>query len=186
MDKKFFTIVSLLIVIAGISIYNSFFNQPKVESPPATPAGFYKVTSVVDGDTIRVEMNGQSETLRLIGLDTPETVDPRKPVQCFAREASDKAKEILSGKNVRLEADSTQGERDIYNRLLRYVFLEDGTLYNKLMIEEGYAHEYTYDSKPYKYQQEFMDAENQARQGQRGLWSPDTCNGDTDKEAESR
>lgn len=183
MDKKFFTLVGLLIMVSLLVVYDVFFNKPIEEAPINIPAGFYKVLSVVDGDTIKVDIDGKTETLRLIGLDTPETLDPRKPVQCFATEASNKAKEILTDKNVRLEADPTQGERDIYDRLLRYIFLEDGTFYNKLMIEEGYAHEYTYQSNPYKYQLEFIDAENQARQAERGLWNRATCNGDTNQEA---
>ncbi len=153
------------------------------ELNPVNTDALYKVISVVDGDTIKVSIDGKTETLRLIGIDTPETVDPRKPVQCFAVEASKKAKEILTGKNVRLEADRTQGERDKYNRLLRYVFLEDGTLYNKLMISEGYAHEYTYQSNPYKYQEDFIKAERQAREQGTGLWGINTCNGDTTKAA---
>jgi micrococcal nuclease len=155
------------------------------ETPQHPQNDLYKVIKVTDGDTIKVDINGKTETLRLIGIDTPETVDPRKPVQCFAQAASDKAKEILSGKNVRLEADSTQGELDKYNRLLRYVFLEDGTFYNKLMIAEGYAHEYTYQSNPYKYQADFKEAEKQAREQSKGLWSSNTCNGDTTKPADS-
>lgn len=140
---------------------------------------FYKVETVVDGDTVKVDMDGKSETLRLIGIDTPETVDPRKPVQCFGEEASKKAKETLTGKKVSLEADPTQGERDKYQRLLRYVYFEDGTSFNKWMIEEGYAHEYTYQSNPYKYQNEFKDAERSARENKMGLWGEATCNGDT-------
>ncbi len=139
----------------------------------------YKVETVVDGDTIKVDMDGKSETLRLIGIDTPETVDPRKPVQCFGEEASKKAKETLTGKTVRLEADPTQGERDKYQRLLRYVYLEDGISFNKWMIDEGYAHEYTYQSNPYKYQADFKDAERSARENKKGLWNETTCNGDT-------
>ena len=146
---------------------------------PPPPPGFYAVTQVVDGDTIKVLIDGEIETLRLIGIDTPETVDPRKPVQCFGVEASNKAKELLREKNVSLEADITQGERDKYGRLLRYVFLEDGQLFNQLMISEGYAHEYTYDSNPYKYQTEFQAAENEARENERGLWAPSACAGDT-------
>lgn len=146
----------------------------------------YPVAQVVDGDTIKVDIDGKIITLRLIGIDTPETVDPRKPVQCFAREASNRAKEILSGKKVRLEADKSQGELDKYNRLLRYVFLEDGTFYNKIIIAEGYAHEYTYQSNPYKYQIEFKQAETEAREGKRGLWSADTCNGDTTQPANTQ
>ena len=136
---------------------------------------YYSVVKVVDGDTIKVDINGNIEKLRLIGLDTPETVDPRKPVQCFGVEASNKAKELLQGKKVKLENDASQGERDKYNRLLRYVYLEDGTFFNKLMIESGYGHEYTYNI-PYKYQKEFMEAETYARENNLGLWHPDVCN----------
>lgn len=143
---------------------------------------FFEVVSVTDGDTLKVNINGTTETLRLIGIDTPETVDPRKPVQCFGEEASKKAKETLTGKKVSLEADPTQGERDKYQRLLRYVYLEDGTFFNKWMIQEGYAHEYTYQSNPYKYQTEFKDAERSARDNKKGLWG-NMCNGDTTQSA---
>lgn len=136
----------------------------------------YAVTHVVDGDTIDVNIDGQTERLRLIGMDTPETVDPRKPVQCFGKEASNKAKELLTDKKVYLEADSTQGERDKYGRLLRYVFMGDHESFEKYMIENGYAHEYTYNL-PYKYQDEFKQAEKTAREQNKGLWSPSMCNG---------
>ena len=96
-------------------------------------------------------------------------------MQCYGKEASDKAKEVLTDKSVSLEADPTQGERDKYNRLLRFVFLEDGTNFNKLMINEGYAHEYTYQSNPYKYQEDFKNAETAAREGKKGLWADNVC-----------
>lgn len=142
---------------------------------------YYSVTSVVDGDTIKINIDGTVTTLRLIGLDTPETVDPRKPVQCFGKEASNKAKELLSGKKVRIEKDSTQGDLDKYGRTLAYVYREDGLFYNKYMIDQGYAHEYTYNT-PYKYQTEFKNAQKTAQANLMGLWSPDTCNGDTTSE----
>lgn len=135
----------------------------------------YKVTKIVDGDTINVLIEGKSRPVRLIGIDTTETVDPRKPVQCFGKEASDKIKELLTGKSIVLEADSTQGDRDKYNRLLRFVFLEDGTHINKLLISEGYAHEYTYQSNPYKYRTEFIQAQTQARENKKGLWADNIC-----------
>lgn len=147
------------------------------------PEETYEVVRVVDGDTLTLNMGGKKETIRLIGMDTPETVDPRKQVQCFGKEASAKAKETLTGKKVRIEADPSQGERDKYDRLLRYIFLEDGTFYNKLMIEDGYAHEYTYNS-PYKYQSEFKEAETKAREGKKGLWG-DVCEGNTEQSAVS-
>jgi len=141
---------------------------------------YYSVSSVVDGDTVKVSIGGTITTLRLIGIDTPETVDPRKPVQCFGKEASTKAKELLNGKKVRIEKDVTQGELDKYGRLLAYIYREDGLFYNKYMIEQGYAHEYTYNT-PYKYQTEFKAAQKSAQDNLRGLWSPDTCSGDTDQ-----
>ena len=154
--------------------------QNPVDSQKETEI-FYSVVKVVDGDTLALNIDGQNQTLRLIGIDTPETVDPRKPVQCFGVEASNKAKEILTGQKVRIEKDSTQGELDKYDRLLAYVFLEDGTNFNKMMVEQGYAYEYTYDL-PYKYQAEFKLAEQTAREQGRGLWAKDTCNGEPLKE----
>lgn len=146
--------------------------SPTITSPKNTDS--WLVTKVIDGDTIAVSKNNRKETLRLIGIDTPETVDPRRGVQCFGREASDHAREILSGKSVRLEADPTQGERDKYKRLLRYIFLPDGRNFNLLMIAEGFAHEYTYDL-PYKYQADFKVAEMEAREKELGLWNPNAC-----------
>jgi micrococcal nuclease len=137
--------------------------------------GPYRVVRVVDGDTVEVS---KGETLRLIGMDTPETVDPREPVQCFGREASARAHELLDGTSVYLEYDATQGVLDRYGRTLAYVWLADGRLFNRLMIAGGYAHEYTYDV-PYRYQAEFQAAERSAREHDRGLWAPDTCAGDT-------
>lgn len=134
----------------------------------------YNVTKVIDGDTINIDLNGVDTTIRLIGIDTPETVDPRKPVQCFGIEASNKAKELLTDKRVRLEKDTTQGDYDKYNRLLVYVYLENGTLVNKELIREGYGREYTYNI-PYNYQFEFKEAEDYARTHELGLWAPDAC-----------
>ncbi|HSH80557.1 MAG TPA: thermonuclease family protein [Herpetosiphonaceae bacterium] len=141
-----------------------------------------RVVRVIDGDTVDVALQGRTERLRLIGIDTPEVVDPRMPVQCFGREASAKAHELLDGKTVFLEADPSQDERDTYDRLLRYVWLPDGRLFNREVIAQGYAHEYTY-RVPYRYQAEFKQAEREARGAGHGLWSPSTCNGNTEQPA---
>lgn len=151
-------------------------------TPSITPIGdlpnktLYPVLKVIDGDTIDVAVGGKSERLRLIGINTPETVDPRREVECFGHEASNKAKEVLTGQFVVLENDITQSDRDKYGRLLRYVFLPDGTNYNLSMIEEGFAYEYTYDSD-YKYQKEFKLAQEYAQNNGKGLWSSTTCSG---------
>lgn len=147
---------------------------PIVILTPTINLSLVKVTKVVDGDTIRVVIDGKEESVRLIGIDSPETVDPRKSVQCFGKEASAKAKELVEGKNVILESDSTQDDIDKYDRLLRYVYLEDGTFVNQKMIEEGYAFEYTYDV-PYKYQTEFKEAQKQAESNKLGLWADSAC-----------
>jgi micrococcal nuclease len=124
--------------------------------PTAQPAdrAAAAVVRVIDGDTVDVRLDGQVVRMRLIGIDTPEVVDPRQSVQCFGREASNKAHELLDGQTVALEADPSQDDKDRYGRLLRYVWLSDGRLFNQEMVAQGYAFEYTYDL-PYKYQAEF-------------------------------
>lgn len=158
---------------ADNEVLNSTGEASGINSAPSTQKA-YDVVKVIDGDTMDVSIDGKVERLRLIGIDTPETVDPRKPVECFGVEASNKAKKILSGKKVFLESDDTQGELDKYSRLLKYVFLEDGTNFNLLMIKEGYAHEYTYD-QPYRYQSEFKQAQKDAEANKKGLWASGAC-----------
>lgn len=136
----------------------------------------YCVEHVVDGDTLDLNMDGKRVRVRLIGINTPETVDPRRAVECFGKEASNRAKEILSGKWVSVESDPSQDAYDKYGRKLLYVYTADGTLFNQQMIADGYAYEYTY-RYPYKYQQEFKAAEHDARTHERGLWAPTTCSG---------
>ena len=143
---------------------SSTLNTSEIKTS-TTSLKYYSVSRVVDGDTIDVSIDGKVKRLRLIGINTPETVDPRKLVECFGVEASNKAKTLLTGKKVSLESDGSQGELDKYNRLLRYVFLEDGTNINLLMIKEGYAYEYTYNL-PYKYQAEFKNAQKKTSRGQ--------------------
>jgi micrococcal nuclease len=125
--------------------------------------------------------DGRDETVRIIGIDTPETVDPRKPIECFGREASARAKELLRvGATIELETDPSLGERDSTpsRRLLRYVWTSDGRNFGVEMIREGYAHEYTFRT-PYRYQAQFKAAEREAREQHRGLWALDTCDVDT-------
>lgn len=149
-------------------------NQIPIDS---TDEKTYKVLDVVDGDTIKIDYEGNKETVRLIGVDTPESVDPNKDVQCFAIEASNKTKELVSNKNVIIEFDNSQGERDKYGRLLLYVYIPDtGEMLNENLIKEGYAFEYTYN-KAYKYQKDFKSAEEFARENSKGLWNINTCNG---------
>ena|SRR3989344_5055954 len=137
-------------------------------------SGEYSVVKVVDGDTVDISIDGKVERVRLIGMNTPETVDPRKPVECFGKEASNRAKELLTGKTVKIKVDPNGDTRDKYDRLLLYIFLGDGTNYAKKMIMDGYAYEYTYDGS-YKYQTEFKQAQKYAEDNKLGLWAPGVC-----------
>jgi len=156
-----------------------------VQVPQINKPQLYKVIRVIDGDTVNVEIDGKEESVRLIGIDSPETKDPRKPVQCFGNEASTKLSGILNGKQVELISDETQDDKDKYGRLLRYIFVEDGTNINKFMVEEGYAFEYTYNV-PYKYMDEFKQVELVAREKQLGLWAEDNCNGQLEIKEEEK
>jgi micrococcal nuclease len=147
--------------------------EPPGVSDDATFDGPYPVVDVVDGDTLEVE-TPERITIRVIGIDTPETVDPRRPVECFGREASARAHELLDRVRVSLEYDLTQGRLDRFGRTLAYVWLPDGRSFGEAMIAEGYAHEYTYDT-PYKYRESYRRAEAAARDADRGLWGPGTC-----------
>lgn len=137
------------------------------------PAGLVSapVVRVVDGNTADVSLNGPTERLRLIGINTPERLAPRRPVECFGREASARAVELLPGTTVHLEPDPSQDERDRFGRLLRYVCIDGGSLFKLLMIEQGYAQEFTFRT-PHKYQAIFRAAAREARTNERGLWSP--------------
>lgn len=164
----------LIGVIAALTIALGL--AAPAQAYPTMPPGVqgpFTVTKVVDGDTIWVD-NGGRMKIRMIGLDTPETVDPRKPVQCFGLEASAQAKTILGGQSVYLETDPSQDTVDRFGRTLAYVWTESGRLFNLDMITDGYAFEYTYDL-PYRYRQDFKAAENGARTHERGLWSPGAC-----------
>lgn len=107
---------------------------------------------VIDGDTIEVRLNEKIESVRLIGIDAVEMNEKNKSE--IAIKSKEKLEEILKNKEFRLEKDESQSNRDIYGRLLRYIFLEDGTSVNKEMLIEGMAEEYTF-IVPYRYQEEF-------------------------------
>ena len=141
------------------------------------PPGFYNVVHVVDGDTVVIDEDGIDTTIRLLGINTPETVDPRRPVQCYGHEASAEAKKLLSDTYIKLEMDPHGDAKDVYGRTLGYVFMADGTNFNLHMIADGYAYEYTFKGRHYKYQAAFKAAQKEAKAQHRGLWSPATCNG---------
>jgi len=143
------------------------------------------VSSVVDGDTVHVSRQGRDLTLRLIGIDTPETVDPTAPVACYGPQASAFAKRRLTAREVTLELDRSQGRLDRYGRTLAYLWVGQGSrrwLYNLQAIRRGYAVEYTYD-QPYAWRGTFRRAQSRAAGARVGLWSPRTCGGDITRPA---
>lgn len=151
---------------------------PTVGTRPVAAEGPYKVTKVTDGDTIHVTIGGKNVTIRIIGIDTPETHDPRKPVQCYGPEASAQAGRLLGGKSVYLEYDDTQGRTDKYGRTLAYVWYGAHELYELTVLTGGYAHEYTY-AKAYHRQAQFRAAQAAAKATKAGFWAATTCNGNT-------
>lgn len=153
--KKILVFISILF----LSITSSAYSEDS-----------FKVLKVIDGDTIQVEKGGNKEVVRLLGIDSPETVDPRKPVQCFGNAASNKLKSLILGKNVILSEDLTQGNKDKYNRLLRYVYLPNSvrTFINGEMVKQGYA--YSYRQYPTKFLEKFNNFEKYARENNLGLW----------------
>jgi len=145
--------------------------SPTSTTPLAFPDGTTPATvvRVVDGDTIEVEIEGETYKVRYIGIDTPETVDPRRPVGCFGEEASAANKALVEGLTVGLEKDVSN--TDIYGRLLRYIWLNDSEMVNAILVREGYA-----QSSPYppdvRHQEQFDQLEAEARSAARGLWGP--------------
>ena len=143
-------------------------NQQKKESskPSQQSLNQYQwrtVERVIDGDTLVL---AGGERVRLIGVDTPETVDPRRPVQYFGKEASAFTRRMAEGKRVRLEYDQDRVDR--YGRTLAYVYLENGTFVNAEIIKQGCGFAYT--QYPFRYLEEFRRYEREAREAQRGLW----------------
>ena len=155
----------------------------------AEPGGFEvaRVTRVIDGDTIEVEIveraegpgagaaeMGERHDVRLVGIDTPESVDPRSPVECFGEEASAATTALIDGEEVTLVKDVE--ETDGYGRLLRYIYLGE-EMVNARLVVNGYAQVYTYPPNV-RHADLFVQLQREARQDDRGLWAPGTCNGE--------
>jgi micrococcal nuclease len=156
--------VIVALALVAVAYLKRQAGPPERVPVPSSSAATRLCVRVVDGDTL--ELDG-GERVRLIGVDTPETVDPRRPVQYFGKEASAFTRRLAQGKTVRLEYD--QDTRDRYNRTLAYVYLPDGTLLNAELIRQGYGHAYT--RFPFRYQEQFLALEREAREQGRGLWA---------------
>lgn len=137
-------------------------------TPTPTSLTVAFVVNIVDGDTIDVLINGQKLRVRYIGIDTPETVDPRRPVECFGREASERNRQLVEGKTVGLERDISETDR--FGRRLRYVWLE-GEMVNAILVAGGYASAVTFPPDV-RYAELFAALEARAREDALGLWGP--------------
>lgn len=152
-------LVVLFLLVAGCT---------RTAAPPSDP-GAATVVDVVDGDTVVVDIGGQQETLRLIGVDTPETVDPDQPPECFGAEASAHTKDLLpEGTEVRLTRDLEA--RDRYDRLLVYIArADDGLFVNLDLVAGGWADDYPFPPNV-AHERDFALAVAQARAEGLGLW----------------
>ena len=138
--------------------------SPKVQGVTSTSEVSYVVSEVIDGDTIRIDTG---DTIRYIGIDTPETKHPRIGKECFGEEAARFNEQLVLGKSIILEKDVNDTDR--YGRLLRYVWLE-GEMVNKILVEQGYAQASAYPPD-IKYQVVLDAVEREARENGRGLWT---------------
>ena len=165
------TCITIVLLIISTAIYASN-NYKNSGGQPAPQPGYYKVTHATDGDTFSIDMNSKEERIRMIGVDTPETKKPNSPVQCYGPEASGFTKKLLEESGtVRLEADPIGNNRDKYDRLLRYVYLQNGALINERLITEGYG--FAYLTFQFSKQTDFAAAQASAQGAKRGLWA--TC-----------
>lgn len=179
--KQKITIATLIVLLVSAFLVD---HKPAIKQAATNNAvGGYRVIEFIDGDTITVDMNGSKEKVRMIGVDTPETHDPRKPVQCYGIAASNYTKQLIGTNYVRLEADPINTNRDRYNRLLRYVYLPDGSLVNQEIIKNGYG--FAYLSFPFAKADEFRQTESDARIRNVGLWKSCKVSDDSREQTQS-
>ncbi len=160
--------VSLAALLLGLLIFEVQSHGWLGNALQTNQPGLYSIDHFIDGDTIAVNMNGQVESVRLIGVDTPETHKPNTPIQCYGPAAAAFTKATIGNSRVRLVSDSLSTNRDRYNRLLRYVYLPDGRNLDEVLIQNGYGFYYPYF--PFTKSTQFSADEKQAQQQKLGLW----------------
>ena len=164
------TWLTFLIAVIAVVISQSGWLKDTARTVQQSDPGLYTINHYIDGDTIAVNMNGTVETVRFIGVDTPETHKPNTPVQCFGPQAAAHTQDVISkfGK-VRLQADPLDTNRDRYGRLLRYIYLPDGTLLDEQIIQQGYG--FAYLSFPFSKKDQFAADQQAAQAAKLGLWA---------------
>lgn len=168
--RKIIVAVLMLLLLIGCAAAPAT-DFPEEELSPEL-AGAYDIVRVVDGDTIIVDIDGEETRVRLIGIDTPESVNPNAAKNTEMGEiASAYTKELLSHKTVYLEYDIDK--TDDYDRTLAYVYLSDGvTMVNALLMENGYASIMTIQPNS-KYADTFYELQKEAQKEKIGIWSED-------------
>ena len=162
-------LVTAALVVLAVAAYTATAGEDSGGSPDPGGALVGRVVRVVDGDTIHVHVGGTRETVRYIGVDTPESVKPGAPVECFAKRASAFNHRFVDGERVRLELDSEA--RDRYGRLLAYVYrMRDKRFVNAALVRRGYAQPLTIPPNV-AHAGEFRRLAAAARRAGRGLWS---------------
>src|SRR3954470_18255042 len=166
------TTLSLLVFIFGL-IYvvatQSGWLKTGGKTLQQNQPGLYSINHFIDGDTIAVNMSGAVETIRMIGVDTPETHKPNTPVQCYGPQAANFTKNLIGSSSVRLQADPLDTNRDRYGRLLRYVYLPDGKMVETELINNGYGFAYTLF--PFEKKSDFVSGMQSAQNAKKGLWA---------------
>jgi len=136
--------------------------------------GPYRVATVIDGDTIKVNKRGRVVTVRVLGIDTPEVAGPYTSQECFGKEASAQGRKLLAGRDVWLAAGQGQASQDRYGRDLAFVFIQETKDYGLAMLGDGFARVYR-GGAPHQYTAQYRDTEQSAQAAGRGLWSPTAC-----------
>lgn len=181
MDRKNRRIIIAALVVALFCVSAFVVFKSSIAGIQIDPDIQYRVVSVIDGDTFKVKMGNRTVTVRLLGVDTPETVDPRrKKEDCFGRQASDATKRLLDGRSVYLELSPKREVEDRYGRILAYAYIANDPIrdeaaapdvlsLNEMLIRDGYAREFTY-GLAYSKQADFRSAERDAKKFGYGLW----------------
>lgn len=167
--KRVVIILGCGAIILVVGAYTLRHNSRAMTQLSANAPGSYSINHFVDGDTIAINMDGAVEKVRFIGVDTPETHKPNTPVQCYGPAAASYTASIIGHQRVRLVADSLSTDRDRYGRLLRYVYLPDGTNLNEQLIKTGHAFYYPYF--PFSSSDKFSADQSAAKASGLGLWT---------------
>ena len=171
----------LLAVLAAVVALGGSSALPSLDGGGQATRSGARVVRVVDGDTLAVRSGGREERVRVLGIDTPESVKPDTPVECGAKAAARALRRRAlgsggAGRRGRLVSDPTQDERDRFGRLLAYVELRDGTDLGRSQVRDGWAEVFVFDDHPFRRVGDYRRAARRARAGDRGVWR--ACGGD--------